>query len=1221
MAVTGSRPGEQDAWLHNLPYEKLDAVRRSITRLDGLAAVLSQKNGPRLLQVYLSDLPPETDQQNVKSITLRQLLDRDLRDYDGLLVGFPALDILRPDLMTKGPLFYPIEKLYVEHGEVDRLYQTQAGLSVELMKHLRDRGEQTQEISRLWTEARALFLALPYMLQDRVCDNLVAILPAGELNRFLLRKSCKYVYCQPSPGDAPDALSLDGLKDMDLDTDKSWVVSLEEAALFSHEVQTDHPRFIELREVLSSARKGREVQITRRALANELLAHQDRLRARGLLADGSLPYLPTALALLAENWLEQDELDDLVAFCPCNDFARFSETGEAVRVYRVLDDASLPGGKTGGRAISLQQYLHHGLPPGYGRWTFTLPVVRSLVGSSSGRSFQELSNVLWKLGKVHSLARSLWLTAHDLIQGMSGQEPASVTFLNLVLDSALRACCLYSLADPWGWRQGRWKVYLEGSYRTALLVLQRAVEEVGQPQSRYYQALRAWYGCYAHDNLAGKIREMLECLHEFERAGRDRQRLTGELRASLAQSRQLVEITEGLARLPVSNLIIESKSWGQYSQTSAAQARERARLPSGLRRVVSFAEPLPLISTYFRQAWQYLLETRRTRQKLHSSERDIDRLTRKYELMIGDLRDAQRLLFAPAHELRILTYAYQQEIEHVETSLRELETSAKLAVHLRNQWVDLHTEVVLTLDVINQGRVEAEGLEIVCDQARGVQLLDESAVRGLPILRPGEAAQIHYHIRPEREDAALDLEYVFQDRRGQPHKDSLTLRLNVRNLDETPYQVKVNRYQFGRPIQEPTEFYGRRNELENILSQLIAGGKQNLLLRGPRRMGKTSLLYMIQRALTDPATRRFFNLPLGWDERLDRVHPVFFSLHAFDFEAGAVAISQFFRTLIEQVALAFALPDDALAGLLEVYERREKDYGVVSAALEQVKRILDRFPSDRVTVLLDEYDEVYRPETGNLDRYLREFVSAEQRLTWIIASTLALFREVKTISSPWFNVFSILELSRLSEEAAMALVEIPCRDENVLWRSDAVLALLNETGRHPAFTQLFCAKVIAHLNNMRTNYVLAETILTTADEIVDEQETANSHFEFYWQDTSGVGQLILLILDDSETPLNRKELFRRFGSRLSIRFGNLPTRRVPDQSGDPIGWQDLAFKDGVEVVEKIVNAITLDGQRRYTFTVPLFQRWLRRRRRFLDLMAEAMDKIGQEMEHNGIVPG
>jgi hypothetical protein len=517
------------------------------------------------------------------------------------------------------------------------------------------------------------------------------------------------------------------------------------------------------------------------------------------------------------------------------------------------------------------------------------------------------------------------------------------------------------------------------------------------------------------------------------------------------------------------------------------------------------------------------------------------------------------------------------------------------------------------LEVTNRGRVEAKTLEMMLNPSGGYKLLDPSPIREIMVLPPNVPEYVNYYILPERIGAELRVEYSFSDLSGQRHKDTWTSYLNVRSLDVKPFQVKVNRYQFGRPIQNIAEFYGRRSELQNILSLLRAGGKQNVLLRGPRRMGKTSLLYMLKTAIADREARRFFGIPQEWDEQLNQVHPVFLSLHSHDLTSSTDASAQFFRILLERVGWVLEVDQNALRQMEEEYCRRVHEVGAVNAALEKVGQILDAFPHQRIAVLLDEYDEVYRPGVGNLDRNLREFVSAEQRLTWIISSTLALFHEIKTISSPWFNVFMIIELGRLSEEAALELVEVPSRGQNIVWQSDAALSLLNETGRHPAFTQLFCGRVISYLNQAKTNYVLQETILSVADQIVDEQETANSHFEFFWQDTRGIGRLILLILDEANRPLRRDEIRYRVRQVLRSKFGSLPQRLVQEDD-ELIEWQDCEFKNQMDWVEKITNAISLNDQKQYFFTVPLFRRWLRRRRDYQDLEEDVLEKIAQEIK-------
>jgi hypothetical protein len=289
------------------------------------------------------------------------------------------------------------------------------------------------------------------------------------------------------------------------------------------------------------------------------------------------------------------------------------------------------------------------------------------------------------------------------------------------------------------------------------------------------------------------------------------------------------------------------------------------------------------------------------------------------------------------------------------------------------------------------------------------------------------------------------------------------------------------------------------------------------------------------------------------------------------------------------------------------------------AVLEQLDVAFDRRPYARVVVLLDEYDEIYRPQGRSLDAALRHVVQNEQRLTWIIASTQFLFKESKLYGSPWFNILDIVELDCLSDRAAQRLVEEPSRSERVAWQSDAIVALLDETGRHPAFLQLFCSKIMSFLNRERQNYVLPRTIAALADQIVQEQETIHSHFEFYWADTPGVGRLILLAADDSDRPLSRLALHRWVRAHLAARFHARIEGRVPDARGDPIPWWEQQFEDGMAWVADVVRAIHFDRtSRTFGFTVPLFHRWLQYKGRYEDLLAAALNKVETEMERDGL---
>lgn len=65
---------------------------------------------------------------------------------------------------------------------------------------------------------------------------------------------------------------------------------------------------------------------------------------------------------------------------------------------------------------------------------------------------------------------------------------------------------------------------------------------------------------------------------------------------------------------------------------------------------------------------------------------------------------------------------------------------------------------------------------------------------------------------------------------------------------------RYNPYTYGNPAITPGSFYGWERELSiimNTISHAMPGQRQSMAVVGPRRIGKTSLLYQVLRLLED----------------------------------------------------------------------------------------------------------------------------------------------------------------------------------------------------------------------------------------------------------------------------------------------------------------------------------------------------------------------------------
>jgi hypothetical protein len=1183
-----------------LPYHKIDEIRDALQGVDleNLVAVFSQATGSERLLVYV-DPPfleaPETGR--IVSISdFCDLPDQDLFEFDGPTVGFSAIDVVRPNVPTKGPGFYAIERLFRGRGLYQSLDQTRRNLAHFLVDYLAALPPEHERVLRRRGVTKVLQLSLPVFLASQPVENLVAALPAHDLHRVAEGEGWRLIY--------NDLSHPDDLGGLDVSTE-DWIVALEEVGLFQPALNPQADQFLELRNVLCDSGQETALRQTCRNLALRCYAHsEDEPR-----------FLDAAVSLMAEVWLSTEDTEDMVAFFPYRDFPRFVETGDGLRVYRQLAERDAMGLAGSGPRCSLSDLVGAGLPQDYGGFALSLISLPDPVWPS-GVHRLDLGPILWKAGQRRSLARTLWLVVSDGLR-MSAVERSKLGLAPEALtDLATRAIILCGLDNPWQWRQGRYALFLDGCYHSLQDVLRLNAGSASEHLASYYHALIRWYGCHDGDaeGIHNNLEEMSHLFKDFLWKTRD-DSPTAFLEVCRANATRLEEIVEAALH----SLVGLRPPCTLDSSPEIEITLPPAGVPDVLRAASARPKkPADVLSPFFEYAWQVFGALCSERRQLQSRQQDMDTLLGQLKKLLVDFERHKSQIFALPHETAVLYFAYDQQIKHLKELIGGLESSAILEIELKNLWLDLQAEPDLHFEVTNIGRVAASDIEIVLVQDSGFELLEGTPVHAIVSLPPGASETVTYPVRPLQPEAIATLSYTYWGQHGQKQEGTRQFRPEVRNLELLPFKQKVNRYEFGRPIQEPGDFFGRRQELFNILSLLRAGGRQNVLLRGPRRMGKTSLLYMIKHTLEEPKTRRLFDVPREWDANLNRTCPVFITLQSVDLQSS-VSVNQFFQTLLEQICRALVIGQTAIRTIIGDYATRSQEIGAANAVLEQLDAILGQRPGHRVVVLLDEYDEVYRPAAGDLDTALRTVVSAEQRMTWIIASTLGLYKESKSVGSPWFNVFLIVELGRMSQSAAQDLVQVPSRGERVYWRSDAVLSLLEETGMHPAFIQLFCSKLIAHLNQERTNYVLNNTITTIASQVVEEQETAHSHFEFYWSDASGVSKLILLIVDDSPAPLKRAEIRRQVQRRLEANFGDRPSQRVLDPAGNLVEWRELQFKDGMDWVNKVSNAISRDKQGRFHFTVPLFHRWLIRRRKHEDLSQEALESIAADMERDNLV--
>jgi len=266
---------------------------------------------------------------------------------------------------------------------------------------------------------------------------------------------------------------------------------------------------------------------------------------------------------------------------------------------------------------------------------------------------------------------------------------------------------------------------------------------------------------------------------------------------------------------------------------------------------------------------------------------------------------------------------------------------------------------------------------------------------------------------------------------------------------------RFNPYIAGAPVMDDEMFFGRQKLMQRILNVLH---HNSLVITGERRIGKTTFLYHLKRALErDSGTEyRFF--------------PVFTDLQGVTEEG-------FFHAVMGDVVEALELGEETRAALRwktddESYDGRDFSH--------DVRRVIDelktRTPGHvKLALLIDEVD-VLNEYSERINQRLRSiFMKTFSEHLVAIMSGVGIRRTWNSEGSPWYNFFDEIELQALSRDEAEALIRDPV--EGVFrYDADAVELILEHSDLKPYLIQKFCIHAINHIIEARRTTVKAADV-------------------------------------------------------------------------------------------------------------------------------------------------
>jgi tetratricopeptide (TPR) repeat protein len=244
---------------------------------------------------------------------------------------------------------------------------------------------------------------------------------------------------------------------------------------------------------------------------------------------------------------------------------------------------------------------------------------------------------------------------------------------------------------------------------------------------------------------------------------------------------------------------------------------------------------------------------------------------------------------------------------------------------------------------------------------------------------------------------------------------------------------RFNPYIAGAPVMDEELFFGRQKLLARILNVLH---HNSLMITGERRIGKTTFLYHLRKALEkDDGTEYMF-------------FPVFTDMQG-------VTEADFFHAVMTDVVEALT------PNLAPLRFRPEEETGYDGRDFSHdLQRVIEELKTRtakkvKLALLIDEVD-VLNEFSERINQRLRSiFMKTFSENLVAIMSGVGIRRTWQSEGSPWYNFFDEIELKAFSRGDAEALIRTPV--EGVFrWEPEAVELILERSELKPYVIQRFC---------------------------------------------------------------------------------------------------------------------------------------------------------------------
>lgn len=322
---------------------------------------------------------------------------------------------------------------------------------------------------------------------------------------------------------------------------------------------------------------------------------------------------------------------------------------------------------------------------------------------------------------------------------------------------------------------------------------------------------------------------------------------------------------------------------------------------------------------------------------------------------------------------------------------------------------------------------------------------------------------------------------------------------------------RKNPYFYGRPVKEPDMFFGREQLLENILSRIKNVAKQDILIHGIRRIGKTSLLYQIHNKLGLPFI------------------PVYFSLQ----QIGAVDDTSVLRQLIYEVCEAVSKLSQYTSK--ELHKRKipsnidkvneSTAFDMVTRAFRKDLEALLAFtkelaPGFRIVILLDEGDLLFQLGV-HMQRFMRDLLQRYDQVVMVLAGSPKIIElSASSYDSPFYNNFAHENLVGLDFTDALHLIVSPMETLGITCSLDIAKKIYDYCGGMTFYIQAICFHLLDEVYRNKITECSDSELEIAKSKVYAELRKS---FDAIWHEFDDDQKALLLYLSQADGLTNKSD--------------------------------------------------------------------------------------------------